>query len=485
LSNQNQPYGVDISKYQFSADGRIKINFDVLNPLIKFCGIRAAISWGYADPWFAYSWANIIAPRIAYHVTYMGENAIRQMDHFLQVVNPGEYDRLALDLELDNGFSKYQITQTVNACLECLKSETGRYPILYSRASWVNAFLQVSDLPEGLDWWLATYLSRLPEPAYTPEHPGPPWLPAGVNNWLIHQTGDRGNGAAHGVASHYIDTNRWNGTEDQMLAYFGLPEESHEVYLPIISTPEPEPEHEKPLYKAEVKEIAPVRLKVRPEPGSSKVVRSLAAGAQVNVYEEKDGWARIGVGEWFTARYLQKMSEKDDRNLLPVPLWSQRDPRWEWLKMGNSGITLGEQGCLVTDTSACLSLLLGRKVTPLEYGQLLNARGGYAPNGDGSPSNRMYWQMPPKYYGTPLICYKSFPSGGGWESTVQGLLGQGLPAMGRVDMLPGAGYLQHWVTFLGEIDNVFWIHDPWYGTVSALKARYPHVFHISAYGRPK
>lgn len=481
MNNQNQPYGVDISRYQYSQDGRQKINFDVLNPLIKFCGIRAAISWGYTDPWFFYSWTSATAPRLAYHVTYPGEDAIRQMDHFLQVVNPGEHDRLVLDLELDHGYSKYQITQTVLACLERLRSATGRYPVIYSRAFWVNDHLRVPDLPEGLNWWLATYLTPLPEPAYTVEHPGPPWLPVGVNNWLIHQTGDRGNGAAHGVASHYIDTNRWNGTEDQMLDYFDMTEESHEVYLPIIVVPEPEP---KPLYQAEVKKIASVRMKVRPAPGSTKAVRSLSAGDQVNVYEEVDGWARIGVREWFNDRYLQRVVEKDERNLLPVPLWNQRDPRWGWLKMGNSGITIGEQGCLASNTSGCLSLILGREVTPLEYGTLLNS-GPIGSYGYLNPTNRMYWQIPKLKYGVPLEIFKAFPSGYGWEDTVRSMLVKGLPAMGRVDMLPGAGYLQHWVTFLGETNGVFWIHDPWYGTVSALTARYDKVFHISAYGRPK
>lgn len=479
------PYGVDISRHQYSADGKQKVNFAILNPLIAFIGIRAAISWGYTDPWFAYSWASVTAPRLAYHVTYPGEDAIRQMAHFLRIVNPGEHDRLVLDLELDHGYSKYQITQTVLACLEHLRSATGRYPIIYSRASWINDHLNVSDLPDNLDWWLATYLTALPAPAYTPEHPGPPWLPVGSNTWLIHQTGDRGNGSAHGVASHYVDQNRWNGTEDEMLSYFGLKEESHEVYLPIITRPEPEPETEpeKPLYKAVVKNIAPVRLKVRPEPGSSKVVRQLKAGEKVDVYQEFDRWARIGDREWFNDRYLQKVVEKDERNLLPIPLWAQRDPRWEGLKMGNSGITIGQQGCLVTDTSACLSLILGREITPLGYGTLLNS-GPSGSYGYLNPTNRMYWQIPSLKYGVPLEIFKAFPSGRGWENTVRSMLAKGLPAMGRVDMIPGAGYLQHWVTFLGESNGVFFIHDPWYGNVAALTARYDKVFHISAYGKP-
>ena len=242
MSNENQPYGVDISSHQYSGDGSRKVNFDKLNPLITFCGVRAGISWGYTDPWYTYSKAHLLAPRLDYHVVYPGEDANRQMDHFLQITNPQEHDRLALDLELDHGYSKYRITQTTIACLERLKSETGRYPLIYSRASWVNQFLQVSDLPQ-VDWWLANYLKALPPPFYTNEHPGPPALPAGVNTWMIHQTGDKGNGGAHGVVSYYIDQNRWNGTEEEMLAYFGLGEEgSHEIYLPIIVKPEPEPE---------------------------------------------------------------------------------------------------------------------------------------------------------------------------------------------------------------------------------------------------
>ena len=462
-------YGVDISKHNFSADGKRKVNFTILNPQIFFCGVRACISWGYTDPWFAYSRANLTEPLLAYHVTYPGEDANRQMDHFLRTVNPGEHDRLVLDLELDHGYGKARITQAVNACVERLKAETGRYPVIYSRASWVDAFLEVADLPV-VDWWLANYLTHRPAPLFTPEHAGPPLLPKGVSTWLIHQTGERGNGKAHGVASYYVDQNRWNGTAESVLAYFGLAED----------TPEPEPEPEETLFNARVIDIAPDRLRVRAAPGSDKILRHLKSGEEVSVFEQVPVWDRIGRGEWAMDSYLQRVvDEGDDRNLLPVPLWNQRDPRWEWLKMGQSGITLGQQGCLATVTAACLSLLLGRDVTPLEYGQLLNAKTGYLP-----PTNRMYWQMPKILYGTPLVTWKGFNSGEGWESTVQGLLDQGLPALGRVDMLPGAGYLQHWIAFLGRTGSTWWILDPWYGIVAALAARYDKVYHVAAYGKP-
>ena len=31
-----------------------------------------------------------------------------------------------------------------------------------------------------------------------------------------------GNGSEYGVASHYVDLDRWNGSSDDILAYFGL-----------------------------------------------------------------------------------------------------------------------------------------------------------------------------------------------------------------------------------------------------------------------
>ena len=218
------PFGIDISKYQYSSDGKQKPNFDTINATCDFVALRAGISWGYTDPWFAYSWAHIVKPRLAYHVIYPGEDAGRQVDHFLDIVQPEASDRLVLDMELDHGYSKARITDTLLTCMELLREETGRYPIIYSRASWINQFVDVSRLPSVTLWWLAHYLTRLPGPQYTPEKTPPPALPNGVNSWFMHQTAEHGNGSAVGVVSHYVDTNRFNGTHAELLAYFGLGE---------------------------------------------------------------------------------------------------------------------------------------------------------------------------------------------------------------------------------------------------------------------
>ena len=57
------------------------------------------------------------------------------MAHFMDIVESGldeDHDRLVLDVELDHGYSKARITQTVIDCMSILRQLTGRYPIIYS-----------------------------------------------------------------------------------------------------------------------------------------------------------------------------------------------------------------------------------------------------------------------------------------------------------------------------------------------------------------
>lgn len=115
---------------------------------------------------------------LPYHVLYPGEPALKQMNHFLNILEGIDLDtvRLVLDVELVHDQSRSMITNTLLGCLDLLKYETGRYPIVYSRALWINEHVHIKDLPE-LDWWLAHYYARRPWPAYTPEYPCPPLRP--------------------------------------------------------------------------------------------------------------------------------------------------------------------------------------------------------------------------------------------------------------------------------------------------------------------
>ncbi len=329
------PFGVDMSRYQYSQDGKQKPNFDLINSTCAFVAVRAGISYGYTDPWFSYSWEHLDVPRLAYHVVYPGEWANKQMDHFLSIVKPEANDRLVLDLELDHGYSKARITQTVNDCLAYILSNTGRYPVIYSRASWIDEYLDVSRLPAEVDWWLANYRKALPAPLFTPELDPPPALPKGINRWLIHQTGEKGNGSAVGVVSHYVDTNRFNGTKEELLAYFGLGEE-----IPPEPDPEPDPPAEV-LFDAKVYSWATPYVNIRKEPSiNSEDLGDLYPNTVVGVTSITGEWYGISNG-FVMSKFLQRLD-------LPLPitekyygaLYWQRDPRWKDKPLGTSG-TIG------------------------------------------------------------------------------------------------------------------------------------------------
>jgi N-acetylmuramoyl-L-alanine amidase len=278
-------FGIDISSHQANAEGTRRVNFDAIKnhaEPVSFIAARAGVSWGYRDPQFSYHWSQmgqLKVGRIAYHVPYFGESAVAQMDSLFKMLenkSDWAHDRIALDLEVAGINTRARITATTLNCLEICKSRTGRYPIVYSRANWVNTNLQVSDLPR-LDWWLATYRRAAPSPFYTAEHPGPPMLPQGVDTYLIHQTGDRSKSI--GAYSKYMDYNRFNGDQAAVWKYFNNP-------TGFLDIPEPNV-----LFRAKCMVNS---LRKREGPGANfRVIGKLNLGEVVSVYEEVDGWFRL------------------------------------------------------------------------------------------------------------------------------------------------------------------------------------------------
>ncbi|HOE34418.1 MAG: hypothetical protein GX415_03070 [Chloroflexi bacterium] len=236
--NKQYAFGIDLSVYNGSADGKRRPDFDRIaahQPRVAFAALRAGQSWGYRDPAFGFylkETQRLGICALPYHVVFPGESAARQMDAFLGILEGEDLDelRLVLDLELDHGQSRRRITDTLNTCLEILLEETGRYPIVYSRASWVDEHLSAAELPR-LDWWLAQYYARREYPAFTPEYPCPPCLPKGVAKWLIHQTAERA--PAIGGSGWYMDYNRWAGSEEDVLAYFGRSKQWAPAVCPV------------------------------------------------------------------------------------------------------------------------------------------------------------------------------------------------------------------------------------------------------------
>jgi len=217
-----KPFGIDVSRWQ----GRL--NWDAIasatNPQVQFCAIRASISWGYTDSWFQRNWQEskrVKIIRCAYHVLYPGESPDKQMEHFLRIVGNdfGELP-MVLDCELSHNKSPDQIQAAILSCASIIQSKTGKKPIIYSRANWVDQFISAKSTPPAwlndYDWWLANYLIK-PE-----EHPGPPAMPKGLirERVLIHQTTDKG--VSIGSDEKYMDYNRWQFDQSHLEKYAGV-----------------------------------------------------------------------------------------------------------------------------------------------------------------------------------------------------------------------------------------------------------------------
>ena len=219
----SKPFGIDISRWQGTAD------WDVIaahEAKVEFAVFRATISWGYKDVQLIPNMLGAKAKgilRSAYHVVYPLQPADRQMDNFFEALD-GDWGELplVLDVELLHDAKWFQVQTTVKQCADIIEQRTGRKPIIYSRAGWVNDYMTNHgyNIPSWLndyDWWLAQYLTS------GAEHPGPPRLPIGVtrDKVVIHQTADHTPG--FGVASAMMDYNRWQGTIEQLIEYAGVP----------------------------------------------------------------------------------------------------------------------------------------------------------------------------------------------------------------------------------------------------------------------
>ena len=414
------PFGIDISKHQGINDyAKMRAN-------TSFVFVKATESWGYTDPKFYQNWQGLIGHnRGAYSYVWLSDDPTRQANHLIDIVTQAgvdwKYDRLVLDLEKSgHGLSKAEVSRRVLLMMERIKEVTGRYPILYSRKYWVQDNMLITD-PRliNADWWLAYYRTALTYPLYTPEMPPPPILPTGINKWLIHQTCERGKGREVGVGSYYVDQNRFNGTREQLDAYFGRG--THNVYLPIVTVPEPEPEQ-------------PV----------------------------EDNWA----------------------GLLRVQLWSQKDPRWGNDRMGSSYRTLAQKGCLVDATAIYLDYL-GVDTDPKRYNQLLGLRGGYQyVVENGIKYANVYWKYPGVLYPQiqrELTDYTWYWNGTGWESQARSILASQRPVLALVDFYAGGPLNQHWVLIVGKRVDGWWAVDPETGTLINLSKYGNKVYRIVGY----
>ena len=209
---------------------------------------------------------------------------------------------------------------------------------------------------------------------YTSNHY--PLLPTGWDSWWLWQF--TSSGRLPGYAGN-LDTNRFNGDDADFAEWVGD--------LPIPEPP-PEPPTEDKLFDARVVTTPPNRLKTRFTPAGLERPEAdwLQSGAVVPVYETNGaGWYRIGRETWASAEWLQRLDFQPPATIIDIPPLSQKDPRWKDVKLGNSNLTIGSDGCLVTN----FAMVFG--VTPVEFNERMKEVGGFT-------GARVYWQMVKKAY---------------------------------------------------------------------------------------
>jgi len=415
----NLPFGIDISKWNGVNDhAKMRAN-------AAFVFVKATESWGYTDPKFYENWVGLAGHnRGAYCYVWLSDDPLRQANHLIDIVTQAgvdwKYDRLVLDLEKSgHGLSKAEVSRRVLLMTERIKEVTGRYPILYSRKYWVQDNMLLTD-PRliNADWWLAYYRTALPYPLYTPEMPPPPLMPTGVNRWLFHQTCDRGKGKEVGVGSYYVDQNRFNGTKAELDAYFGRG--TNNVYLPIITNPEPEPTED-----------------------------DWTGLLKVKLWSQKDvRWGNDRMGSSGVLMKHQGCLVTNVANYLDY-LGVDTDPE----RYNN---------------------LLG-----LKGGYQYNYVGGikYA-NMYWKYPGVLYPQIQRE-----LTDYTWYWNGIGWETQARSILASGRPVLGLVDFYAGGELDQHWVLIVGERDGSWWAVDPETGTLINLSKYGNKVYRVVAYRR--
>jgi GH25 family lysozyme M1 (1,4-beta-N-acetylmuramidase) len=415
------PFGVDLSKHQGSND------FVKMRANTAFVFVKATESWGYTDPKFYANWQGLIGHnRGAYSYVWLSDDPLRQANHLIDIVTQAgvdwRYDRLVLDLEKSgHGLSRAEVSRRVLVMMERIKEITGRYPVLYSRKYWVQDNMLIND-PRliNADWWLAYYRTALPYPLYTPEMPPPPLMPNGVSKWLIHQTCERGKGSEVGVGSYYVDQNRFNGTRAELDAYFGRG--THNVYLPIVTVPEPEP--------------------------------------------VEDDW---------TGLLKVKLWSQHD------PRWANDRMGSSGVLMKHQGCLVTDVAIYLNHLGIDTDPKRYNQRLSAEGGYE-----SYKKDGKIIYTNNMYWKYPGVLFPEiqrELSDYTWYWNGTGWESQARKILNSKRPVLGLVDMYAGGELNQHWVVIVGERSDGWWAVDPETGTLINLSKYGNKVYRIVGYRR--
>ena len=137
----------------------------------------------------------------------------------------------------------------------------------------------------------------------------------------------------------------------------------------------------------------------------------------------------------------------DRRMEIPIPVFSQDDPRWSGVRLGPSTDTLGDEGCAVT-SAAMVIAFYGIKTDPQQLNAFLTRTGGFSDDG------LIHWSRVPAIAPDHLeLAYDGGPS----YKLIDSNLLAGNPVI-VLFPLPDGGY--HFVVIVGKEGRDYLIRDP-------------------------
>jgi len=142
--------------------------------------------------------------------------------------------------------------------------------------------------------------------------------------------------------------------------------------------------------------------------------------------------------------------------MITTKTFSQRDPRWKYIKLGTSNLTIGGYGCAIT----CLAMLLnsfGYDETPETVNQKLIAYKGYV------SGNLLNWTVVPRIWPKVKFIYRDY----NYQNVKVAfyVYAKNIPVIVGVNGRPIGAY-RHYVLYVGDRFCL----DPWDGRVKPTKS---------------
>jgi lysozyme len=215
MSSQNKAAGIDVSHYQGTVDWNT-----VKSAGVSFAFAKATESTSYVDSQFKTNWQTMKAAgllRGAYHFFQAVNDATAQAQNFIKTVGVLDPTDLppVLDIESAGGATSSTIIRGTQTWLNAVEQGLGRKPMIYTNASFWNQYLtnQFGTYP----LWIANYGVTAPK------------IPNGWSQWNFWQYSQTGK--VQGVSGS-VDTDWYNGTYADLLAFLQVPAEAARLAAP-------------------------------------------------------------------------------------------------------------------------------------------------------------------------------------------------------------------------------------------------------------